>query len=101
MRIQRLPCMTSNSRIAANRIIHVNTISGGASANENDIASAIWSLYYAGVKIINVSWQGTGLSNSMAQTITQNGTTLVLAGGNTTTAQQHVAIADVPGVIDL
>ena len=35
----------------------------------------------------------------MAATITQEGTTLVLAGGNSPYAQDHDALKDVPGVI--
>jgi len=51
------------------------------------------------VRIINVSWGTSGLDWDTAETITQDGTTLVLSGGNSTTSQSHSDIADVPGVI--
>ena len=44
-------------------------------------------------------WTGTGLTVAAAQEITENGTTLVLAAGNTPTSTSHSTIADIPGVI--
>ncbi len=66
----------------------------------SDIRDAIWSLYQMGIPIINVSWSGTGgLARAAAEEITQNGTTLVLSGGNSTTSTSHNEIANTPGVI--
>ena len=87
-----------NSRIAAHRIVH-SVVGGRAFADSRDIEIAIWNLYQMGVPIINVSWTITGLSVARARQITQNGTTLVLSGGNSVNAQEHTNIADIPGVI--
>lgn len=88
-----------NSQIAAHRIIHTVNSQGQASASAGEIRDAIWNLYQDGRPIINVSWSGTGLAFTAAQEITQNGTVLVLAAGNTPTSTDHNAIADIPGVI--
>ena len=70
-----------------------------ASATSSAVSNAIWSLYQNGVKIINVSWTGTGLNPIAAQEITENGTTLILAAGNTPDEVNHNYIANIPGVI--
>jgi subtilisin family serine protease len=88
-----------NSQIAAHRIIHTVNSQGDALASSGNIRNAIWNLYQDGRPIINVSWTGTGLDVIAAQEITQNGTVLVLAAGNTPTSTNHSAIADIPGVI--
>lgn len=84
-----------NSRIAAHRIYHDSS----TSTSSSNIRDAIWNLYQMGIPVINVSWTGTGLDPLAAKEITENGTTLVLAGGNTPTSQLHTGIADIPGVI--
>ena len=88
-----------NSRVAAHRVVHTITPVGGFDADPHNVEIAIWNLYLAGVKIINVSLTGTGLSRLKAEEITQNGTTLVLAAGNKSTDEFHKDIADIPGVI--
>jgi hypothetical protein len=87
-----------NSKIAAYRIRH-SISGGGASAYSSDIKNAIWSAYQDGRPVINVSWTGTSLNVLAAQEITENGTTLVLAAGNTPDADSHIDIANIPGVI--
>lgn len=87
-----------NSKLAAQRVIH-SSINGQAYTFSNDIRDAIWSLYQNGVSIINVSWTSTGLDYQAAEEITQNGTTLILGGGNTPTSNCHETIANIPGVI--
>ncbi len=84
-----------NSSIAAHRIPH----SSSGSAAGSSIRDAIWNLYQDSIPIISVSWTGTGLDVAAAEEITQNGTVLVLAAGNTPTSTNHSAIADIPGVI--
>jgi len=84
-----------NSKIAAHRIPH----SSGGSAASSSIRDAIWNLYQDGRPIISVSWTGTGLDVAAAEEITENGTVLVLAAGNTPTSTNHSAIANIPGVI--
>ena len=88
-----------NSRIVAHRIVHTLNFFGGASADPANISAAIWNLYQMKVPIINVSWTTTGLFHAQALEITQNGTTLVLAGGNDNLAAYHSVIAAIPGVI--
>lgn len=93
-----------NSKISARRIPHslVYNSEGvvvGASASGSSIANAIWHLYQEGRLIINVSWSGSGLDLAAAEEITQNGTVLVLSGGNLPTSTNHSHIADIPGVI--
>ena len=88
-----------NSILALHRVIHTITPTGGATASSSNIFTAIWNLYQMGVPVINVSWSGTGLNSLQSQEITQNGTTLVLAGGNDVTSTDHRTIADVPGII--
>lgn len=86
------------SKIAAHRIPHTS----GGTASALYIRNAIWNLYQDGRRIINVSWTGTGLDIAAAQEITQNGTVLVLAAGNTNTPPfdtSHSYIANIPGVI--
>ena len=90
-----------NSRIAAHRILHTINNDGSASASPSNIQSAIFNLHNLGVRIINVSWTGTGLSFSEASSLIQNGTTLVLSGGNTTGSTNHSAIAIIDGVINV
>ena len=65
----------------------------------DDIRDGIWALHQAGVKVINVSWGGTGLLSATAGEITRNGTTLVLSGGNNPNDYNHSSIADTAGVI--
>ena len=89
-----------NSKIAAHRIKHdIDPITGKVTASTSDIKTAIMNLHQSGVKIINVSWSGTGLSQQEAQTITQSGTTLVVSGGNDNLQYYHSPIANVAGVI--
>jgi subtilisin family serine protease len=83
-----------NSRIAAYTIDYESP-----NSNPFDIRDAIWSLYQKGIRIINVSWSGTNLTQLAAKEITENGTTLVLSGGNETTSTSHSSIANTPGVI--
>ena len=84
-----------NSRIAAHRIVHYPN----GDAYGHNISAAINNLHNAGVRIINVSWHGTGLSRVQAERITQGGTTLVVSAGNNNNQQWHSYIATVPGVI--
>jgi hypothetical protein len=84
------------SRIVAHRVFHNP---GGANIATLHVRNAIWALYQLGVPIINVSFSGTGLTEVAAEEITQYGTTLVLAGGNDVSSQDHKFIADIPGVI--
>lgn len=56
-------------------------------------------LYQDGAKAINVSWSNSGLSPTVAQEITENGTTLIVSAGNSPTSYNHAAIANIPGVI--
>ncbi|MES2689854.1 MAG: S8 family peptidase [Bacteroidota bacterium] len=62
------------------------------------LATNIYQAYQDGNKIISVSW--TGSVNATAATeITEGGTVLVVAAGNTPDADCHLDIADIPGVI--
>jgi hypothetical protein len=89
-----------NSTISARRIKHRYSILGELTAESVDIRDAIWALYQmAIVPVINVSWSTTGLTPLAVQEITQNGVTLVLAGGNRIIDTYHSNIADIPGVI--
>jgi len=88
-----------NSKIAAYRVNHYINANGGGGASSSDIKNAIWAAYLDGRPIINASWTGTGLNSLAAQEITENGTTLVLAAGNTATSMGHASIANIPGVI--
>ena len=87
-----------NSRIAAHRVPHWVNAYGEVNTAASEVQIAIWNLYLNGVPIINASWTATDLTQLMAQEITQNETTLVLAGGNDTRIF-HSDIANVPGVI--
>jgi len=87
-----------NSKIAAHRVVHQSGPTG-VSADDMEIKDAITYLCESGIRIINVSWSGTGLSQSGAAYITALGSTLVLSGGNTIASNNHSVIADVPGVI--
>ena len=84
-----------NSRIAARRVVHHSH--GGTYAYR--IREAIVHLYNMRVPVINVSWAHTGLDIAAVQEITRNGTTLVLAAGNTPGAGFHSYLAHIPGVI--
>lgn len=83
-----------NSRIAAHSFKHT-----GNSYNPSDAANAIWNLYLTGTPIINLSGTGTGLDYLAVKEITENGTVLILAGGNSPASTAHSNIANIPGVI--
>lgn len=87
-----------NSRVVAHTV-QQTVSSNDLSYYGSDVQAAIWALYQMGVPIINASWSGTGLNVAAAREITENGTTLVIAGGNSTSSTSHSTIADVPGVI--
>lgn len=87
-----------NSKIAAYRVIH-RIDSDVPFAPSTLIKDAIWAAYLDGQRIINVSWEDTGLAALAAKEITENGTTLVLAAGNTVNSTSHSSIANIPGVI--
>ncbi|MCL2329168.1 MAG: S8 family serine peptidase [Bacteroidetes bacterium] len=84
-----------NSKIAAYRVQH----SSGGTASSGDIRNAIYNAYDNGQRIINVSWQGTGLSKANAEEITGGGAVLTLSAGNDSLVICHSTIANVPGVI--
>ncbi|MCL2681988.1 MAG: S8 family peptidase [Bacteroidales bacterium] len=87
-----------NSRIAAHGVRYSTPVRDPNT--ELDIPIEIWNLYSAGVKIINLSWNGLGaFTPAMAEEITQNGTTLVLAAGNNNAHAYHSDLAHIPGVI--
>ena len=88
-----------NSRIAAHRVVHTVTANGGVVTNSYNLSTAINNLHNAGVRIINVSWSGTGLSRAHVEEITREGTVLVVAAGNTPESRSHWYLADIPGVI--
>lgn len=84
-----------NCRLAMERINH----NENGTAFSSNIRDAIWNLYMDGIPIVNVSWTGSGLNSLAATEITENGTSLVLAAGNTPNGNNHSNIADIPGVI--
>jgi hypothetical protein len=87
----------NKSKAACYRIQH----NPSGSANQVDIKDAVWSAYLDGRSVINVSWTSTGLSQSEAEVITENGTVIVTAAGNDSTDNNHSTIANVPGVINV
>jgi subtilisin family serine protease len=92
-----------NTKLAGYRVAHqiyVDPITKSRTATGSPY-SAIISAFNDGRKIINVSWSGTGLSESEATTIVSAGTVLVLAAGNSVDATNHSSIADIPGVINV
>lgn len=62
------------------------------------LASNIYQAYQDGMKVISVSWTGS-VNATAAREITEGGTVLVVAAGNSPNAQCHWDIADIPGVI--
>ena len=91
-----------NSKAAGYRIDHYIDSDGSVWASSSAcIKDAIWAAYLDGRPVINVSWGGTGLNTIAAQEITENGTTLVLAAGNSATSTDHSGIANIPGVINV
>ena len=87
------------SRIAAHRVRHTIAANGDVSSYPDNISLAINNLHNAGVRIINVSAEATGLSQVQAERITREGTVLVLSAGNTPEARSHWYLADISGVI--
>ena len=90
-----------NSKIAAYRIRHDVSEDGKASASSLEIKNAVWQAFLDGCPIINVSWTGTGLNETAAREIINNGTTLVVAAGNSANSLSHSLIANTPGVINV
>lgn len=88
-----------NTKVAGYRIKHTVNSNGSTTANSLDIKNAIWQAFLDGCRIINVSWTGTGLDKVAVQDMVDNGTTLVLAAGNSSTSRDHSTIANIPGVI--
>jgi len=80
------------------RVKGYHVANGGSSLWNN-----IWQAYLDGIKIINVSWTGIGsYPNTLAvQEMTSNGVVLVVAAGNSPTATDHSAYANIPGVINV
>lgn len=66
--------------------------------------SLAWQAYQDGVKIINISWGTsgfpTGYINDILKEITENGSTVLVAAGNTN-ENFHQYHADIPGVINV
>ena len=88
-----------NSRLRLRRIPHTISPGFGTWAHSSDIRDAIWELHLNNVRIINVSWGGTGLEPAAAQEIVNNGASLVVSAGNSVNAEFHTGIANIPGVI--
>lgn len=82
-------CRIAGYVVPSNWVPPIDTIAGqcwSATTNEQSLEEAIWKAYEDGIRIINVSWAGMGVSDSvaieMAKEITQGGATLITAGGN-------------------
>jgi len=69
----------------------------------------VWQAYLDDLRIINLSWTGIGSPPGgfpltvvqAVQEMTENGVSLVCAAGNTPTATNHSAYANIPGVINV
>jgi subtilisin family serine protease len=60
---------------------------------------AILAAYDKGARVINISWDGTGLSSNTIQDMVDNGTVIVVAAGNDNLINYHNNIGNIPGVI--